>query len=1503
MKEILLTSSVLILALLALRRVFRRRVSRRAQYALWLLVLVRLLVPLSLPGTPFSLLTAAEPVDQAVTARLENAAIYLQPVAQGDPGLSELESPEDAPPVTVVRDGASDDVAAGDTPQTVPGQTAFAAEETDGTITYYARSLTVSQLLDIVWYAGMAIMALWLLITNLRFWRKLRKARTPYTVEGCEYPVYLVGSGLSSPCLFGLFRPAIYLTPAAAATLERLRHVIAHESAHARHLDPLWALLRGVCLTVYWFDPLVWLAAAVSRADGELACDESALAALGAAERVPYGQTLLSLIPVQAGPGDPLLSATTMTAGKRQLKDRIARIAENRQTRSAALFAVLALVAGVCAVTFTGAGNAGASQPLTGEELAWFNEDFFNQGDSPCMPNQFLTCLYDSPEEIDLFQLFYNGTGEPEAMDETERQEAAEAIGGDPDTDLIKFSAASADQVLETYAGLTLSQTRETGLDQFTYLERTDAYYHFHGDTNALTVVFSAGERQGNIIRLYYDAYGSFLGDQLVDSWACVTLEDRGNGQYWFVSHQLCNMPAIPTAYPDWEAVLTLPVSGLTDYEPEAVQVTVHSGDLDEELDFYLCDQVMVEIYRSTDGNTYAAYAPASALLAAAYDGDLNCFFTFPEEAENHISIGGFRDVLGYDGVVISYQDQLPGKNEVGTVSDYYIFDEGIFSDGAPILLARVYGTAAYIDLDGNGQTELCASSGSTAQVFFQKNGGLYEADLEVLLEAAWPEAEYLSFGSWDTAGRYLPLDAQVPVSGAESCQGTAFRWLYFDGDSFLVYRDERTYTDHVADDIDVPQEVLERMKAYVQGLYASAEEGRVLADGEFVSAPVEYDDWRIRSVTGPVYEEVADLRVEIWRLDYQLHTTTPENVLLAGGRYLTEDGWLSAGYPDCDYFYFQMNEDGARTYLFHRMENDCAPGTELFRSDLINALSELGVLSLADLPGQTLLETLAVQPAAFLERLVQRSLMEQGRAIASLAQAAAQEPDRFSSCVSYMDSYDRELSEAAETAWSVLCAAVDSWTASGGRVLTNSRLDLTLEIPTGWDSMAEVLSGGSGAPVPVFSLYERTAHNSSLGTGLVWSLTAFTADAFYQNWPDADGSEVLGASSYLIGSDDDYMYLLSTPTDVQFLEDDLYSYVAYETLKAQSQQVLEDFLVRNDIAPNPLCPDADGCYRYTGSVVTTPEKAPEETVSAPPAELPTESDIHSALLSDYMRVNPAESTEDTLVYQTEAHKILAQESSGNTCTFYLSVWRCTFTLQDGQYEMTSGDRIPTALTFTWTGGYWSLTEYWTPGDGAAYEADLRTKFPEEAAEQELNTDSLTAISQELLDQCWENAVRYFAETTGSVPQRRFSPSEEEFTGRDTGGSPDSMTYEERLEWILTAEYEPGTSYLPLGDYVEGQGCLAYTGQWVGVPHTDQYGLSLRFADGTLASLPLPMASSIAVALPDEMEFREGTFVYTVTFSDQLLTNEGQTLIHLRGTYRYEVDLTSKTVSLTVLES
>ena len=71
MREILLTSSVLILALLILRRAFREKISRRVQYALWALVLVRLLTPVSLPAADLSVLSLAEPVRAAVSARLE----------------------------------------------------------------------------------------------------------------------------------------------------------------------------------------------------------------------------------------------------------------------------------------------------------------------------------------------------------------------------------------------------------------------------------------------------------------------------------------------------------------------------------------------------------------------------------------------------------------------------------------------------------------------------------------------------------------------------------------------------------------------------------------------------------------------------------------------------------------------------------------------------------------------------------------------------------------------------------------------------------------------------------------------------------------------------------------------------------------------------------------------------------------------------------------------------------------------------------------------------------------------------------------------------------------------------------------------------------------------------------------------------------------------------------------------------------------------------------------
>ena len=967
MKEILLTSSVLILALLILRQVFRNRISRRAQYALWLLVLVRLLVPVSLPGVTFSLLTAAEPVGQAVTQRLEGQMVYRRPLES-----LPAEEPSESPAPSVQPE-------AGAAPG---GEASSAPEEPYHFLPIVERVVTAADLLTYLWIAGMAVMTAWLLATNLRFWRRLCKARTPYSVEGCKYPVYRVEQGLSSPCLFGLLRPAIYLTPAAAQTPERLRHVIAHESAHARHLDPLWALLRGVCLAVWWFNPLVWAAAIVSKADGELACDESALAALGPAERVPYGQTLLSLIPVHRGPGDLLLSATTMTAGKRQLKDRITRIAQGSQTRAAALFLAVGLAAVVCAVTFTGAKtggtDAGETVPLTGDQLAYFNEEFFNNDTvnnvvGINIHNQFLTSLYERPEDIDLFELFYCGTGRSVGMSEEElRQVGSFDENGALIYDTDKLPVADLDAVLLENTGLTLAETAGTGLDQFQYLPEYDAYYHAHGDTNYFhSVQIVAGERSGDTFRLYYDQARTDSG------WGCVTLERQSDGSFWFVSNQPSEKPAIPTVYPEGDPVLTIPLTDLTPYEPAAALVERRSGDCAEQggmlVDAEDGSQVSVRPYLSTDGNMYLALIYDAAVgNGQMITWDVGCFFTFPvgngfPDGVDSVSLSFFSDFFGHDGVVVSYLDPyLVEAHQSSIIHDYYYFEDA----DTPVLLARACGLeTAVVDLNGDGENELLSDGN---QLFFRREGQLYEADITQLLEDHWPELVWWDYSLIDTSRRCLSVHGfmSMPAWG-ENAQCDFFRSVYFDGESLLIYNQLEDTVDHVAESVlstGVPEQVLADAKAQVQSDFQAATSGAL--EGSIFDQP--YDDWRVSylNLTG-TYRDYPTGPIEVYGVSHEFHAADPASVVLAGGMYIQEDGWVGGFYTESSpYLVYEVQTDGSRTRLESHMAGDYSVDSPAYRADLCFTLMENDLVTWADLPGEDLYNMFWMNESTFLNNL-----------------------------------------------------------------------------------------------------------------------------------------------------------------------------------------------------------------------------------------------------------------------------------------------------------------------------------------------------------------------------------------------------------------------------------------------------------------------------------------------------------------------------------------------------
>ena len=339
MIEWVVSSCILILAVIALRYLLRGRISLRLQYALWLLVLARVLIPVSFGSTDISVMSVVEraPVVQAAESVRDVDVIWQagNGTVQGHPIGGAVSN------AVVLAEPSAADAQFG----------------------HMENALTLRKILLPVWRCGAAATLLVFLAANVRFARRLRRCRRPLAVEGAALPVY-VAEERAVPCLFGLFRPAIYVTQATADDPTLLRHAVAHETTHFRHGDHVWALLRAMCLALHWWNPLVWWAAKLSRQDGELACDEATIRALGETERAAYGRTLIRMA---CGRGvSPLLTATAMDGGKTSLHERIVLLA--KKPRTAALAAIaLVLAAALCVgCTFTGAkkeelsGNLGS---------------------------------------------------------------------------------------------------------------------------------------------------------------------------------------------------------------------------------------------------------------------------------------------------------------------------------------------------------------------------------------------------------------------------------------------------------------------------------------------------------------------------------------------------------------------------------------------------------------------------------------------------------------------------------------------------------------------------------------------------------------------------------------------------------------------------------------------------------------------------------------------------------------------------------------------------------------------------------------------------------------------------------------------------------------------------------------------------------------------------------------------------------------------------------------
>ena len=345
--ELSLAGSLLAAALTVLRPLLRGRVSRRASYYIWLLVLLRLCVPLG-----FNL---PVPVPAEASAPVPPAAVQPAPVSP--PDLSGPAPEPDAPdvPPEAQPPQAIEAIAPGQ-PVITPGQ--------EGQLSIAPRaSSALHPLRDpafwaLVWWLGTLAGIGWFALGYLRVYARVRRSAAAASPEAQavlreldpKSRVRLTESpAVSTPLLLGVIHPLVAL-PAGVTDPDRLRDILSHELTHVRRKDLLVKWFAAVATSFHWFNPVMLL---VRREIGrccELACDEAVMKGLTAPERRRYGETLLALA-AHAPKGLGSL-AVTLCEEKKQLKERLYCIVKYKKSGPMVIFLSLILTAavGACAM-------------------------------------------------------------------------------------------------------------------------------------------------------------------------------------------------------------------------------------------------------------------------------------------------------------------------------------------------------------------------------------------------------------------------------------------------------------------------------------------------------------------------------------------------------------------------------------------------------------------------------------------------------------------------------------------------------------------------------------------------------------------------------------------------------------------------------------------------------------------------------------------------------------------------------------------------------------------------------------------------------------------------------------------------------------------------------------------------------------------------------------------------------------------------------------------------
>ncbi|MBN1362285.1 MAG: PD40 domain-containing protein [Sedimentisphaerales bacterium] len=354
-----LQGSLLICLIVAIKLILRERLPARWQYALWLILLVRL----ALPWTPqsrisiYNLVPRSSPSrDMTVAAGVHQGEGGAQP---GGPGQER----------SIDHAGGVDEGLASEQTQAGPSEPVArlpaSAVSSKGMTWDIGNRVYVLATAALLWLAGTAILAACVLVKAVRLWLGVRSER-PVTdqqvldlLEDCKLQMrvrtlvgVVVTDKVATPALFGFVRPRILLPQGLIETLDldELHDVFLHELAHLKRRDIYLAWLVCLLQLVHWFNPLMWYAFRRMRADQEIAADALALASAGAGESHRYGRTIVKLLERFSRP-QYLPSLAGILENPSHVERRMAMIAQfknNSYRWSAAGIGIIVVLGAIC---------------------------------------------------------------------------------------------------------------------------------------------------------------------------------------------------------------------------------------------------------------------------------------------------------------------------------------------------------------------------------------------------------------------------------------------------------------------------------------------------------------------------------------------------------------------------------------------------------------------------------------------------------------------------------------------------------------------------------------------------------------------------------------------------------------------------------------------------------------------------------------------------------------------------------------------------------------------------------------------------------------------------------------------------------------------------------------------------------------------------------------------------------------------------------------------------